>query len=339
MANSASHSISIRSILEGFERSLELAKQQITDERPDRENPDFDLNNFWTNFIGATKLVSHEATKLCMVFQGQGMNSTDECKSLIDSVEKKCLTLLAVFVTLPKSKGKTLHKEILLYVIGILQGMKSLCTAIRNQGNNQLQNVGDLWEQCGNVENLSKNNQDAVVAVCREQHDMVQDASQELMDSLDSEAQDMDDDLSQLPPLNGNPILPDQAWTPSDRNVLLPCSGLVKAAKACLKKTMQAIAHRGDASNEAAVNELDRIAEIVKESSSIVDDFVLSLYPPMDHSVARGQASLVRNHSKELLSTVRNCHFCSAVDETWVDFLEKAVDHNWVRINDMVLAD
>lgn len=59
----------------------------------------------WLFLVGATKLVSHEATKLCMAFQGQGMTSIEECQCLVDKVEKTCLTLLAVFLTLPKAKG------------------------------------------------------------------------------------------------------------------------------------------------------------------------------------------------------------------------------------------
>lgn len=107
--------------------------------------------------------------------------------------------------------------------------------------------------------------------------------------TLENEGENLGLELSLVTPLNGLQIPPVQTWTNSDRNVLLPCSGLVKASKACLKKTMNAISERGDGSNEACVNELDKIADIVRESSSLADDFVLALYPPMDHSAAREQ--------------------------------------------------
>ncbi|GFY66820.1 cyclin-D1-binding protein 1 homolog [Trichonephila inaurata madagascariensis] len=339
MANSSSGSLSIRNILERFENNLDFARRQLLEDPPERENVNFDMNNFWTNFIGATKLISHEATKFCMAFDAEGITSIEACQSLIDKIEKTCLALLAVFTTLPKTKGKNFYKKIVLYSADILQRMGSLCAAIRNQSSSRLQIVGEVWEKCEAVEQLPRDNRDAVLSIFHEQHDMVQDASQELMDSLENEEEILPFELSLVTPVNGIQMPPVQSWTDSDRNVLLPCSGLIKALKACIKKSMQAISERGDGSNEACINELDTMAEIVKSSSTVADDFVLSLYPPVNHSAVREQATLVKNTSKELLTSVKNSHICITADETWIEFLEKAVDHNWVRIHDMVLAD
>ncbi|GIY83061.1 cyclin-D1-binding protein 1 homolog [Caerostris darwini] len=329
----------IPSILECFENSLDLARQQLLENTPERDSANFDLNRFWTNFSGAIKLVSHEATKFCMAFDEEAISSSEACQSLIDKVEKTCIALLAVFTTLPKAKGKVFYKNVHTYTLDILQGMKNLCSAIRNQSSTRLQIVGEIWEKCQAVEQLPRDNRDAVLVIFRDQHDMVQDASQELVESLENEDVGPPFELTLVEPLNGLQIPPTEGWSSSDRNVLLPCSGLVKALKACIKKTMQAISERGDGSNEACINELDTIVEIVKSSSSIADDFVLSLYPPMNHSAVREQATLVRNLSKDILSSVKNSHFSTAVDERWIEFLEKAVDHNWVRISDMALAD
>ncbi|XP_035230677.1 cyclin-D1-binding protein 1 homolog [Stegodyphus dumicola] len=168
---------------------------------------------------------------------------------------------------------------------------------------------------------------------------MVQDASQELLDAYENEDEMPDLEFSLVTPRNGIRIPPVRTWTDSDRNVILPCSGLVKATKACIKKTLHAISERGDGNDERSISELDGIAEIVKSSSALVDDFVLSLYPPVNHSAVRHQASLVRTNSKDLLTYVGNSHFFSEADATWIEFLRKAIDHNWVKINDMVLAD
>lgn len=339
MANSGSGNLTIQSILERFENTLDFTRRQLFENPPDREDVNFDMNNFWTNFIGATKLVSHEATKLCMAFDGEGITSSEACQSLVDKVEKTCLALLTVFTTLPKTKGKHFYSEIVIYSADILQRMGNLCAAIRSQSSTRLHIVGEIWEKCEAVEQLPRDNRDAVLTIFQEQHDMVQDASQELMDSLENEEGIIPFELSLVTPVNGIQMPPPASWTNSDRNVLLPCSGLIRALKACIKKSMHAISERGDGSNEACINELDTIAEIVKYSSSVADDFVLSLYPPMNHSAVREQATLVKNKSKELLTSMKNSHICITADETWIEFLEKAVDHNWVRIHDMVLAD
>lgn len=106
-------------------------------------------------------------------------------------------------------------------------------------------------------------------------------------------ALESDDDSSDeffVPRVNGLSI-PRSSWTDSDRHVLLPSSGLIKAAKACLKKTLSALSERGNGDDERCVNELDEIADIVKTCSSIVDDFVLSLYPPMNHTAVKNEVN------------------------------------------------
>lgn len=116
------------------------------------------------------------------------------------------------------------------------------------------------------------------------------------LQTLENEDESQGFQLSFITPLNGLQIPSVQNWTDSDRNVLLPSSGLVKACKACIKKTMLALTERGDGNNEGAINELDLLAEIVSNCSSLADDFVLSLYPPMDHSLAREQVCIKKKY-------------------------------------------
>lgn len=325
----------VKSLLQTLETNLAVSCDQLSEDTPSRENDIFNKDTFWNDFIGATKLVSHEATKFCMMFNKKPWPTYEECESLITSIESTCLSLVTVFFSLPKTRGKTLHKEIRLYVYFIIRAVKELCSAAKHESTQPLHTVGNVWEKCEEVESLPKDNRDAVLALCQRQHDTIEDASLELMDAIENE-QEEDFELTVLTPRNGMRIPPLTSWTDSDRNVTLPCSGLVKAAKACVHKTLAAIAERADAEN---ARELDAIADIVGGSSALIDDFVLSLYPPVDHSALRHQASLVRTNSKDLLSAVEHSHFCTEADTLWIAFLEKAVDHNWVRINDNVLAD
>lgn len=100
-----------------------------------------------------------------------------------------------------------------------------------------------------------------------------------------------DDDSSDeffIPRINGMSV-PQSTWTDSDRQILLPCSGLIRATKACLKKTLCAVTERGNGNDGRCISELDDIADIVKTFSPKVDDFVLSLYPPVNHSAVKDQ--------------------------------------------------
>lgn len=51
------------------------------------------------------KAVSHEATKLSLLYSKPPRPSNTECESLIKSVEKSVLALLHVYSNLPKAAG------------------------------------------------------------------------------------------------------------------------------------------------------------------------------------------------------------------------------------------
>ncbi|XP_054716638.1 cyclin-D1-binding protein 1 homolog [Uloborus diversus] len=340
MASSSDRVITteIKNVLSGLEDSLLLACERVSMNPVSNENPDYNRDTFWTNFKGAVKLVSHEATKFCLMFEKDPLPSLQESKNIVDTVERTCLALVNVLNSLPKSKGQILHKELSRYVLVLLQNMKELCVAAKNGSIFTLRNVGSVWEDCESVENLPQDNKVAVCTLCRQELALVEDACNELMEAMESEDEPVID-LSFITPRNGLRIPPVRSWTDADRNVILPCYGMVKAARACLKQTLKAITQRGNADDDECSRELDAVAYIVNPSSTLIDDFILAIYPPVNHSALRHQAALVRNNFKELLNRVGICHFCSEDDRSWVELLEKAVDHNWVRINDLILAD
>lgn len=67
-------------------------------------------NFYWNVFaVAATKLLSHEATKFCMLFSKPPLPSPEETQKISDKIESTCFSFVAVFFTLPKSKGNK-HK-------------------------------------------------------------------------------------------------------------------------------------------------------------------------------------------------------------------------------------
>ena len=58
--------------------------------------------------------------------------------------------------------------------------------------------------------------------------------------------------------------------------------GLVKATNHGLKKLTNAIATNGDCSSAGNIKLLDDVGERVGDLSEIVDDFVLTLYSPVE---------------------------------------------------------
>lgn len=59
----------------------------------------------------------------------------------------------------------------------------------------------------------------------------------------------------------------DVYWSEGDRQVLGPCGGLVKAARACLKKVLGAVKTHGSSSTAELAAQLDDLADIAADVS------------------------------------------------------------------------
>ncbi|XP_077192296.1 cyclin-D1-binding protein 1 isoform X6 [Paroedura picta] len=70
-------------------------------------------------------------------------------------------------------------------------------------------------------------------------------------------------------------------WSEAERQLLGPCVGLVKAAKACLKKLLGRVDQAGP------LAQLDALAGAAGDVSPSVDELVLSLYPPINQLTLR----------------------------------------------------
>lgn len=284
---------------------------------------------------GAAKLVSHESTKLCMMFNKPPLPTVEECEGLVSSMESSCIALLSTYFKFSLSMGRCLHKDMYFCILNILEAVKDLCNEAKAQRcSGQLKSVGTVWEKCNILQKLPKDNKDAVLIIFRDQLNIVQDALEELQQNIEN-GNESDFDIEELTPINGYRLTQQLSWTEEDRRILAPSLGLIKTAKACTKKITKAIDHHGNCDTENSVNELDKMAELVKSVSIMVDDFVLSLYPPMAYVSVRQHAEDMKDHLLKLLNEARQSHFYVDDDETWITFLNRAVNHNYGKICDL----
>ena len=86
---------------------------------------------------------------------------------------------------------------------------------------------------------------------------------------------------------------PNQAWSAHDRELVSPCVGLVKAAKACLKRVSGAVKTNGKCDCGETVSQLDDVGERSRAVSPAVDDTVAALYPPVSHAAVRQNVSVL----------------------------------------------
>ncbi|MFT7819330.1 cyclin-D1-binding protein 1 [Arapaima gigas] len=193
--------------------------------------------------------------------------------------------------------------------------------------------TGGVWSACDQFAHLPKDNQAAVLSVLASYAGVVKDAIEE-MEQAQTEPQDPFSDVLDDEDLNsrGNQ---DTYWSESDRQLLAPCQGLMKASAACLRKLSAAVKSNGKANSPESIAQLDDLADIAKDISPSVDDLALSLYPPMDYSAVElnvkrplwSKASVFRSSLSASLP-YRASHVCLEADQSWVQFLEGAAEHN-----------
>lgn len=251
------------------------------------------------------KLVSHEASKLCMALGRPPPPPAEERAALVADLEKACLALLSVFMGLPRSEGNTLRRELADSMWEIFRAVQTLLQAFFTESSKHLQAVGTVWEKCSAIEHAPKDNEEAVSTILNGQYSIVQDATEELDTSIrtdDTEAEGGE----RIPVRNGFTQPRRSTWLMQDRQLLSPGLGLVKTARNTLRKVATAVASKGRCDSRENSDQLDIMADLVRTSSAYVDEFVMSLYPPIFIVAVQENAEALWKHILSILDATRN---------------------------------
>lgn len=103
-----------------------------------------------------------------------------------------------------------------------------------------------------------------------------------------------------------------------------------------MKKISGAIKTSGQVTSVESIQQLDEMADEVLRTSPSVDDVVMSLYYPMNRQNVKECTSKLADQLKDLLTRARNSHFTVDSDSSWLDFLNKAIDHNRNKITGLL---
>ncbi|KFP33451.1 Cyclin-D1-binding protein 1, partial [Colius striatus] len=289
--------------------------------------------------IGQTfKVTSQEATKLSLAFSRAPQISAEDCQKLSEDVQNAILAVATVYYWLPKGQGTTLRKMVRDATTDVVEGMIQLTETILSSpleslSQEQLISTGGVWEACEQVSNLPRGkyyNQAAVVSALTVCLGVVKDAVKEMEHAL-MEGQDPYSDIMEDEELGfrGNR---DTYWSEADRKLLSSCMGLMKASKACLKKVLGVVKAYGKADSLEQIAQLDDLADIANEISPSVDEMALSMYPPVNQLAVRLNAAKLASVLKKVLEITKTSHVCLPSEESWVQFLTGAVDHNMNKI-------
>ncbi|KAM3621518.1 uncharacterized protein V6R79_012259 [Siganus canaliculatus] len=341
-SNTGSVSVPLRNIL----NSIQCIRDRVRDGESNESDGAFNLSNFWDTLNQAVKAVSQEATKLSLAFSKPPLPSQQDAEKLADSILKSVLTLSTVYYWLPKSQGVSLRRQVRDATVEVLEGVSQLVETIlssplQHLSQEQLTSTGSVWSACDQFAQLPKDNKGAVLLVLSDQSGVVKDAIEEMEQALSEPldpfgADDGGGEEEEGEEPRGNQ---DTYWSEKDRRVMAPCQGLMKAAAATLRKLTSAVKSNGDVSTSHNLAQLDDLADASKELSPGVDDLALCLYPPMDYSGVENQASKLAALLKKVLQIIRSTHVCGESQLTWVQFLDRAVDHNLQKARDLMQED
>lgn len=93
------------------------------------------------------------------------------------------------------------------------------------------------------------------------------------------------EDLDEISASESNPSSKTETWSGEDKELIGPCTGLVKTARSLLKKTQEATRLHGNCAEERNIAQLDDLVSLVDKLSPSVDNLISSLYPPLDHAI------------------------------------------------------
>ncbi|XP_059148902.1 cyclin-D1-binding protein 1 homolog [Physella acuta] len=315
-------------IFKNLRENIQLVSRQITDGVNTRKDAaEFDKETYWNKIAAIFKILSMETTKLSLAFSKKPFPSNKNTEALVQEMEKAILTLVSIYYSLPTSQGSTLKSHLQQAVLQVLDNLQqfvlSLSDCINSQSDKRIQWTGGVWEASNFV--LLRDNRECVLKDLQETYELVQDALQELEKASSIEMQDdlLDED--------------NDKWSEHDKTVISACGGLVKTLLSIVKKTRGCVEKSGDISTNEGISTLDELSTLTSGVSSVVDDFVSGIYPPMDYDAFVQNGEVLSEVGRNIIKFLKDCKLTNNEDTKWLDFLTHACSHNLEKLKASVL--
>lgn len=246
---------------------------------------------------------------------------------ILDEIEIFATKLIYAFYSLPKDSGLTLRKQYhqdVLRVIEDLIGVLEALEKLEYVDQSSLRIVDCLTKSCNDIQRSPENNLDAVCRMVEAEESLVLDALEEVTMAFDEATKPCDET--------------EMIWNSEEMEIVPSGIGLIKTARCLLKKIRSSLKSNGKCSSEKEVTQLDNIATNVTKFSLVIDDFVTTLYPPVNESTCIQTSNNVLNLVSSTLELVKDGHFMKEEDSNWHSFLVKALEHNHKKLLESTTA-
>uniref|UniRef100_A0A8D8QK76 Cyclin-D1-binding protein 1 n=1 Tax=Cacopsylla melanoneura TaxID=428564 RepID=A0A8D8QK76_9HEMI len=274
--------------------------------------------------LGIQKL-SHTLTKMTILLSERPLPKMKEMIPLFNELSQEIGQFYEIFTTVyPIHFGVQLKQMYKLACVDALEVIDEvLKETINNVYNKEklLKANGCVWETCNKLKSLPRDMLQLCVWKCQTEYDTLVDAEEELKSEI-NEHQESDFNFD------------DSSWSDEDLKLLTPASGLIKTAHSACKKIKQCTARSGKLDTVAQIKDLDSTCRAVSTLSPGVDDLVTSLYPPLVKKQVFVAVQSLLSALESILSNLLATHFIQTEDNKWIDFLQKAVQHNGSKLLD-----
>ncbi|KAK3731787.1 hypothetical protein RRG08_035451 [Elysia crispata] len=333
MATSGVRECTLKDLFKRLEENINIVTHQIKGgERNKEGKKSYQRENYWGSVDAVFKMLSSETTKLSLAFSKMPFPSVKNTEAMVSELEKRILTLVSLYYSLPLSEGATLmsqYQKTVLQVLDCLIGFASSLseTVSSERHNERLQWTGGVWEASSFV--LLRDNKQCVRKCLADTAELVQDALGEIEEAGETDGC-IEGLLVDQDHLHGEMV----TWSDQDREVVAACEGLVKTTKAMLKKSRESVDKRGSIDCESAVSTLDDFVSLTSTISSSVDDFICCIYAPVNYVALTQNGKLLSEITDKCLQFLRDSDLTTNEDTKWLDFLSQAVTHNLQKLEE-----
>jgi len=266
-------------------------------------NEAFQYSVFWRDAEVVSQVLSKNFTQLALMFSQDPNPPEAEVRKVVNNVLVSLDNLLAVFSCVPKDQGEYFINKLWDSVKLVLNGMEGFLEALKKPKRNQknLQPVGIFWDAVEMIPKLPRNNCEAVINALQREHDMLEDAVEEMKSTL-REQKDM---------INCSEGVDGDMWSEKQELVVLQDVHLLtRLTLEFLKVSLVSVKKNGKTETAQQIKDLDNIGRVaIDKFSRSMDDVISTLYPPMDREAFTQCLSAHFELLDDYYKVLTGCHF------------------------------
>ncbi len=236
--------------------SLNNALEQFTSASPPFKGDlgNFDATRFKTLLGQSAAALAQEGNKLAIAFRTDPVPSAPDTRSMCAHAEQRTVLVLSMYLSMPPDSGKHVLDAVGKMCANAVAAMIDLVKALEARESQSLKKeeadaailrtVGAVWEKCDSIaKDCPASNGECCAKVLKAQRLLVTDAVKELEEAVkaatdESETKEAADGYDEEVE---EEECPGETWTPNERLLVAPGTGLLKTSAALLKKVSESV--------------------------------------------------------------------------------------------------